>query len=78
MPSDLLCNVVGGDLHSLSLDEIEDVSLGGGGDVQPDAGHQVSQGSASWEVRAPPDVQPSTQHLYQINSSVSVSNVNLC
>lgn len=59
----LWCDSVGGDLHSLGLDEIEDVALGGCSDVEPGAGQQVAQGAASREVRAPPDVQPPTQHL---------------
>lgn len=49
----------------MSLVESENVALGGCSDIQPDAGHQMAQGAASWEVRAPPDVQPFPQHLEQ-------------
>lgn len=49
----------------MSLEETEDVALGGCSDIQPDAGHEMAQGAASWEVRAPPDVQPFPQHLEQ-------------
>ncbi len=54
---------MGGDLHSLSLEEIEDVALGGRSDVQPGTGQQAAQRAASREVRAAPDVQPPPQHL---------------
>ena len=56
-----------GILHSLSLEEIEDVALGSCSDVQPDTVKQSAQGAASWEVRAPPNVQPPTQHLGHTN-----------
>lgn len=60
-------------LHSLSLDDTEDVSVGRGADVQPDAGQQVSQRSASWDVGAPADVQPLPQHL-QYTVSLELNN----
>lgn len=52
-----------GDLHPLSLDDVEDIALIGCSNVQPDACHQMAQGAASWQVRAPPNVQPLPQHL---------------
>lgn len=52
------------DLHSLGLDEVEDVALGGRRDVEPDTGHQMAERAASWEVGAPPNVQPLPQHLH--------------
>lgn len=61
-----------GDLHSLCLDEVEDVPLGGCGDVEPDTGHQMAERAASWEVRAPPDVQPLPQHLENDSESRSI------
>lgn len=54
---------MGGDLHALSLEDIEDVALGGRSDVQPDTGQQAAQRAASREVGAAPDVQPPPQHL---------------
>lgn len=50
-------------LHSLSLQEIENVALVGCSDVQPDAGHQIGEGAAPGNVGAPPNVQPLPQHL---------------
>lgn len=52
-----------GDLHFLSLDDVEDIALIGYSNVQPDTCHQMAQGAASWNVRAPPNVQPLPQHL---------------
>lgn len=40
--------MLGADLHSLILDDVDNVALGGGSDVKPDAGQQVVQGAASW------------------------------
>lgn len=51
------------DLHSLGLDEVQDVALGGRRDVEPDAGHQMAERATSREVGAPPDVEPLPQHL---------------
>lgn len=59
-------------LHSLSLDDIEDVSLCGGSDVQPDTCQQAAQRATSWEVRAPPDVLPLTQHLEHTDTAQNI------
>lgn len=59
-------------LHPLILDKIEDVALGGDGQVQPDAGHQVSQRATSWDVRAPPNEVPPTQHLQHTDITVYI------
>lgn len=52
------------DLHSLGLDEVEDVAPGGCRDVEPDTGHQMAERATSREVGAPPNVQPLPQHLH--------------
>lgn len=52
------------DLHSLGLDEVEDVALGGRRDVEPDTGHQTAERATAREVGAPPNVQPLPQHLH--------------
>lgn len=52
------------DLHSLGLDEVEDVALGGCRDVEPDTGHQMAERATSREVGAPPNVQPLSKHLH--------------